>query len=97
MNLLDVDYIVPDLSLMRDIKQDPDKQKFLSDLVTYSISKGCEIIALGVEDKETLELVSRIGVKYVQGYYFSKPIDVIKDINQKLKELLSSKANESIS
>lgn len=97
LNLLDVDYIVPDLSLMKDIKQDTEKQKFLSDLVTYSISKGCEIIALGVEDKETLELVSRIGVKYVQGYYFSKPIDVIKDINQKLKELLSSKANESIS
>ncbi len=97
LNLLDIDYIVPDISLIKDIGDDVEKQRFLSNLVTYSISKGCEIIALGIEDNDTLELVARLGVKYVQGYYFSKPIELIKDINKKLREILVNNSNESIS
>lgn len=97
INMIDVDFIVPDLSLIKEIKQDVEKQKYLSELITYSISKDCEVIALGIEDKETLDLVLKLGVKYVQGYYFSKPLDIIKDFNIKLKALMSSKENDSIS
>ena len=55
INMLSVDYIIPDVSLIKEIKEDERKQRFLSELVTYSISKGCQVIAIGVEDKETLD------------------------------------------
>lgn len=97
INMLDIDYIIPDISLIRELKDDVEKQKFLSDLVTYSISKGCNVIAIGVEDISTLNLLIELGVNLVQGYYFSKPIDVLKNFSTSIKTLLSSGANDAIS
>lgn len=96
INMFDVDYIVPDISLIRDILNDSEKQKFLQDLVTYSISKGCKIIAVGVEDISTLNLLKRIGVELVQGYYFSKPVEVVNDINLNIKKVFVNIDNETI-
>ncbi len=96
INLLDVDYIVPDRSLIQNIVEDTEKQKFLSNLVTYSISKGCKVIAIGVEDKTMLDMLVSLGVKYVQGYYFSKPNDTLEPLNTKLKALISNSNDEQI-
>lgn len=96
LNMFDIDYIIPDVSLIKDILNDSEKQKFLQDLVTYSISKECKVIALGVEDIETLNLVKKIGVELVQGYYFSRPVDTIHDMNTKIKKVFSSIENEQI-
>lgn len=96
INMLDVDYIIPDISLIRDLNNDVEKQKFLSELVTYSISKECKVVAIGVEDINTLNLVMKLGVDLVQGYYFSKPTDSLKELNSSIKTLLSNKANEAI-
>ena len=97
INILDIDYIIPDISLIRGIAEDMNKQRFLSELVTYSISKGCEIIAVGIEDKETLRTVVALGCNLLQGYYFSKPVENISELNSKVKKLIEDIGNESIS
>ena len=35
---------------------------------------GLQIVSEGVETKEQLETMCSLGVDYIQGYYFSKPI-----------------------
>ncbi len=35
---------------------------------------GLEMVSEGVETKEMLEGMEQVGVQYIQGYYFSKPI-----------------------
>ncbi len=96
INVLDIDYIIPDVSLIRELKEDEEKQRFLSSVATYALSKGCNVIAVGIEDVETLNLVVRLGVNLVQGYYFSKPVDTIGGLNQKIKTLLANKDNDAV-
>ena len=35
---------------------------------------GLKIVAEGVETKEQLDAMKELGVDYIQGYYFSKPL-----------------------
>ena len=35
---------------------------------------GLKIVVEGVETKDQLEYLCNLGVDYIQGYYFSKPI-----------------------
>lgn len=96
INLLDIDYIIPDMSLIRNIDQDVEKQKYLSDVVTFALSKEINVVAVGIESKEVLETLQRIGVKYGQGYYFSKPQPAINMENEKIREKLSSHSDDTI-
>ena len=36
---------------------------------------GLKIVVEGVETKEQLDYLCNLGVDYIQGYYFSKPIN----------------------
>lgn len=94
---LQIDYIVPDISIIKDIVNDVEKQKYIASLVTYCVSNECHLIALGVEDIETLEVLKRLGVRLVQGYYFAKPNMKVNTINKKIKEQLEILSEETIS
>ncbi|MEG0873339.1 MAG: EAL domain-containing protein [Clostridia bacterium] len=97
MNMIDVDYIVPDMALVKDIQTDTAKQKYLADLVTYSISKGSKVIVVGIENKESLDVIRKLGVRYVQGYYFQKPRESINIINGKLESMISTVSDDGVS
>ena len=34
-----------------------------------------KMVAEGVETKEQLDEMERLGIEYIQGYFFSKPVD----------------------
>jgi sensor c-di-GMP phosphodiesterase-like protein len=38
------------------------------------LDMGLKIVSEGVETKEQLEVMKQLGVQYIQGYYFSKPL-----------------------
>lgn len=46
--------------------------------IAMSHSLGLTVIAEGVETKEQLQLLERLGCDIVQGYYFSKPIPAVQ-------------------
>ena len=69
-------YIKMDLSLIRNIDQDADRQQLVQNLISYSHERGIEIIAEGVESKEEMQTLIRIGVDYLQGYYLAKPENI---------------------
>lgn len=93
---LDIDYIIPDMSFIKEIYKDFEKQKYINSLITYTISKDINLIAVGVEDKRILDTLKLVGVRLVQGYYFGKPLPEINMINEKVYELLNSEEDQSI-
>lgn len=97
LNLLNVDFITTDISLIKNLSQDLDKQKRLAELSTFCLSKDINLLVVGVEDKLTLEYVKKAGVRYVQGYYFAKPDFKIMNINTSVKEKLEEFSQETIS
>lgn len=96
LNLLKVDYIIPDMSLIKDIENDDEKQRFLAEIITYSISSNTKIIVPGVNSKEILYTVKKLGAKYIQGEYFTSPDEGISIIKPKLEELLMDAETEEI-
>lgn len=96
LNLLKVDYIIPDASLVKSIQDDKEKQKFLSELVTYSISNNTKIMTSGVISKEILDTVIKLGVKYVEGDYIAKPDEAIYILKSRLDEIFVDGETENI-
>ena len=51
------------------------KAKFVMEASMHMIhDMQLEIVSEGVETKEQMEAISALGIDYIQGYYFSKPI-----------------------
>jgi EAL domain-containing protein (putative c-di-GMP-specific phosphodiesterase class I) len=51
------------------------KGKLVMETATRMIlDLGLKIVSEGVETEEQLETMKKLGVQYIQGYYFSKPL-----------------------
>lgn len=61
--------------------------KFLGDLVNLLKNFSMEIIAEGIEDERQLKLVEEAGASYIQGYYYSKPLE-----KEKLLDVIKNKS-----
>lgn len=46
----------------------------LKNTITLIKEAGMKTLAEGIEDKETAELLTKMGCDYLQGYYYSKPL-----------------------
>lgn len=96
ITMLNIDYVIPSMSLIRGIQSSLEKQNYMSDLVTFAMSKNAEVIALGVESKDELAIMIQLGVRYVQGYYFSRPEEGIKLLNNNLGSLINIESDNII-
>ena len=74
-NLLAVeaDAIKMDGSLVRGVALDENKQAFIRVMVDLAETFNVETVAEMVEDRADVEVLTRLGVTYLQGYYFGKP------------------------
>lgn len=68
-----VDLIKIDGSLISDIDKDIDDQVIIESIVKIAQHKEIKILAEMVEKKEEYETLKKLGVDYLQGYYFGKP------------------------
>jgi EAL domain-containing protein (putative c-di-GMP-specific phosphodiesterase class I) len=67
------EFIKLDLSLTRDIENDPVKQALTAALVGFSAQIGSQLIAEGVETEAELRTLEGLGVESAQGYYLGAP------------------------
>ena len=75
---LNVDYLKIDASLIKHITTDDNSRIITKTIITFASSMGLKTIAEYVEDKESLDILEKMGVTFVQGYYIGKPTkDVI--------------------
>ena len=93
LNLLELSprYIKIDISIIRGIEKDRDKQQIVSNIAAYAHARSMQLIAEGIEDETQLRKVIELGVDLLQGYYLCRPaavpapiateaLDVIRDI-----------------
>lgn len=70
---LRVDTLKIDGSFIREIHQNNADQLFVKALVDVARGMGIKTVAEFVENEQVFDLVGRLGVDYVQGYYLGKP------------------------
>ena len=69
-----VDVVKIDRSFVRDVTEDPDDAALIEAILAMTHSLNLKVVAEGVETREQLEFLERLGCDMVQGYYFSKPV-----------------------
>ena len=70
---LSPDLVKVDISIVRDIDKDVNRQSILENLIAYARKRNIKILAEGVETREEMEVLMFHRVDYMQGYYFGRP------------------------
>lgn len=73
--ILDIhpDIIKLDMSLTRGIDRDPAREALATALITFSQMIGAKIVAEGVETREELATLKKLGTHCAQGYHLQRP------------------------
>ena len=72
-----MDFIKLDKSV-NDSHLQPGSEYYLESLVTFIHDLGRRVVAEGVEDEVQIELARKLKIDYIQGYYYSPPVDAAK-------------------
>ncbi|MBP3824775.1 MAG: EAL domain-containing protein [Butyrivibrio sp.] len=71
---LPFDIIKVDREFVKNIDKDEYSKAFVRSMVDMGKSIGADICIEGVETKEQMEILVSMGVTYIQGYYYDKPL-----------------------
>ena len=96
LNFLDIDYIIPDISLVADISENREKQDYLANLITYSLSNNINIVLPNVNDSDTLNTLAGLGARYVIGNYFAKKEKNINMISGTLESMIGELGQDTV-
>ncbi len=69
-----LDRIKIDKMFVNDIMNSPSNQSLVKAMVNLSEAFGLDVIVEGVESKAAFEFMRDLGIKYIQGYYFYRPM-----------------------
>ena len=83
---LDVDVIKIDISFVRKMMHSAKTKAIVQGIISIAKALEIETIAEGVEEKEQYEMLKKMGVDYVQGYYLAKPMQAQEIEKRFLKE-----------
>ena len=89
-------YVKVDVSIIRSIDTNADKQQFFAGLVTYAKPRSIQVLAEGVETMAELQKVLELGVDLLQGYGCARPapvpgpiapeaMDVLREFNDRMR------------
>lgn len=70
-----LDFLKIDKSFVDDINRDHENLEIAKAIITLAQNLDLEVIAEGIESNDQLETLQGIGCDFIQGYYFSKPVD----------------------
>ncbi|RMG27771.1 MAG: phosphodiesterase [Gammaproteobacteria bacterium] len=71
---LPLDELKIDRSFISDLLSDADDLNIVTSVIELAHSMGLRVVAEGVEDRETFELLRELGCDVSQGYYHSPPV-----------------------
>lgn len=75
LKMLNVDILKIDGVFIKDIHLNPDNQLFVKTLLEFAKAFGLKTVAEFVENGEIAKVLIDLGVDYMQGYYFEKPLN----------------------
>ncbi len=67
-----------DRSLVLNILENEEDQRIVSSMIELGHNLGMKIVVEGIEDEKTFNMIVALGSDFVQGYYFSKPLQVFE-------------------
>jgi EAL domain-containing protein (putative c-di-GMP-specific phosphodiesterase class I) len=76
-----VDVVKLDIALVRDIDHDQRRRTIALGMIKVCQELGVDVVAEGVERTQELKVLRDAGVRYVQGFLFSRPVvnSLVKD------------------
>jgi diguanylate cyclase (GGDEF)-like protein len=74
LKTLPVGILKIDKSFVLDLLRDPSDRAIVASVIILGHNLGMEVVAEGVEDRETLEHLATLGCDLAQGYYLSRPV-----------------------
>ena len=83
-------FIKVDLTIIRGIDTDPDKQQIVQNIVAYAHPRSMQIIAEGVETAGELKKVLELGVDGLQGYFLAKPANIPTRIAPAARQIIEN-------
>ena len=75
LKTLSVDMVKIDGAFVRDLTENNDNKFFVKTLFDFTHGFGLVAVAEYIEKGETAKLLMELGVEYMQGYYFGKPVN----------------------
>ncbi len=72
---MNVDIVKIDKSFIDKIEENEKKPNILKYIITMIKKLGLKIVAEGVENEKQIEILSKWNCDYVQGYFYSKPLN----------------------
>lgn len=85
---LSPDVVKLDMSIVRNINADKNRQDVLSSLMTYVRTRGVKVLAEGVETREEMETLVGYGVDYLQGYYVGYPTLHVAEVPPQIQKAI---------
>lgn len=76
LKLFPLDTLKVDKSFVLDMKEGNNENTLVGAIIAMGRSLGLEIVAEGVERAHHVVALERMGCRYLQGYYFSKPVPI---------------------
>ena len=74
LNQMELDIVKLDMKFIQSEMAKPEEQGILRFITELAHWKKFKVVAEGIETKEELERIKKIGCDYGQGYYFSRPL-----------------------
>ena len=74
LNQLPVDELKIDRSFVTDMIQNPQNQKIVEMTVNLAHTLGLKVVAEGIEDRETMLQLQKLGCDVAQGYHIGRPM-----------------------
>ncbi|MGQ4277311.1 EAL domain-containing protein [Pseudidiomarina sp. E22-M8] len=62
-----------DRSMITDVDQSPQMQQEIKKVIEQCELQGTRVLAEGIETKAELDTLAKLGVRFMQGYYFARP------------------------
>jgi diguanylate cyclase (GGDEF)-like protein/PAS domain S-box-containing protein len=73
---LPVDELKIDRSFVSDVDSNESDRIIVETIASLGRKFGLEVIAEGVENEKQLQVIRQLGITHVQGYLFSKPVEI---------------------
>lgn len=82
LKALSVDMLKIDGAFIRDLVDNADNRFFVKTLLDFTNGYGLKAVAEYVETGEIAKMLMELGVEYMQGYYFSEPLNYRPWLNE---------------
>lgn len=94
LDSLVVDHVKYDIILLNNFEESEENKRYLLELSTYCLSRNIELVVMGVENIEQLNIIKDMGIKYVQGYVFGRPAQELDKSVKRINEVKTMLEND---